>query len=213
MPCTVMEESPTVRLAKLQRLRFTSISLPNCLKNPHTSAWAAKPLPLLPPPPPQHGGSPVTCRNPTWFRDVQILSHPLNTPLHRGTHLMLPNWVQVVVVPEQLESPISPLPDRPRGEAHSQEAHTRQQQWKCRRRRSNSCHQQGRHLPPQGSHLPGPLTGHVCPLGHLTTPTHHLSKLKSNTGNHLSSHQITRPIFKTSTAAWKGMCWLQLRAK
>lgn len=127
------------------------------------------------------------------------------TPRYTEGHIWCcQTWVQAVVVPEQLESPISPLPDRPRGEAHSQEAHTRQQQWKCRRRRSNSCHQQGCHLLPQGSHLPCPLTGHVCPPGHLTTPTHHLSKLKSNTGNHLSSHQTQAPSSKLPLLLGKG---------
>lgn len=45
---------------------------------------------------------------------------------------------------EQLESPIPPLPHRPR-EAHSQQS--RQQQWECQRRRFNSCHPQGCHSP------------------------------------------------------------------
>lgn len=97
---------------------------------------------------------------------------PLEGPAIKSDVAKL-DWVMVVADREQLESPIPPLPYRTR-QAHSNG------NAKARGSRATS-----------PSELAPPLFSQQAtwPLRHLSTPTHHLSKLQSNAGSHLRCWQ------------------------
>lgn len=183
----IMMEVSNCTFSNFAKMMQLSTSLPNCLKH-LTSAWAAMPMAQRQPCHLQKSHLQKSLGHTSPVMSFKCLAT-------KGCMWCCQIWVPAVVYPEQPAKNISSHPGIHRGKAQSQEACIRWQQWEHWRHRhdskSNSCHPHRCHLSPQAHISPCSLTGgHMHPLRRLWTLPHHLSNLKSSSGNHLSSQQV-----------------------